>query len=254
MRYIKVVGNVDIMQLQKALEQFGLNKKQAKIYLVVLELGSATVNTIAHKSGIARSSCYDILDSLVKKGIASSFKKKTIKYFSVDDPRRIFELAKQRTGVLEKALPQLNALYASAKERPSIRFYEGIEGIKQIFEEILVDNNSELLTFGSADDLLGAMGDYHLEFVKKRIKSKMLTRIILRKTKVAQQRKKSGEHELRQVKFISKDFVHHGNITIFGNKVAFFSFVKDHVAVIIESKEIANIQRAMFEYIWTVAE
>jgi len=66
------------MQLQKALEQFGLNKKQAKVYLAVLELGSATVNIISNKSGIARSSCYDILNSLIKKGIASSFKKKPL--------------------------------------------------------------------------------------------------------------------------------------------------------------------------------
>jgi len=243
------------MHLVKALEQFGLNKKQAKIYLVVLELGSATVNSIAHKSGIARSSCYDILDSLVKKGIASSFKKKTIKYFSVDDPRRIFELAKQKAEVLEKALPQLNALYASAKERPSIRFYEGIEGIKQIFEEMLEDNNPEILTFGSADALLEAMGDYHLDFVQRRIKAKIIARTILRKTKIAEKRKELGKHQLRQVKFVSKDFNCYGNTTIFGNKVAFFSFIKDSIiAMIIESKEIANIQRAMFEYIWAVAE
>ncbi len=71
------------MRLQRALEQFGLNKKQAKIYLVVLELGLATVNIISNKSDIARSSCYDILTSLVKMGIASNFKKNTVKYFSV---------------------------------------------------------------------------------------------------------------------------------------------------------------------------
>jgi HTH-type transcriptional regulator, sugar sensing transcriptional regulator len=242
------------MQLQKALEQFGLNKKQAKLYLVVLELGSATVNVIAHKSGIARSSCYDILDSLVKKGIASSFKKKTIKCFSVDDPKRIFELAKQKVVILEKSLPQLNALYASAKERPSIRFYQGIEGMKQIFEEILKDHNPELLSFGSADDLLKTMGNYHLEFVKKRVKAKIVSRVILRKTKKAQERKELGKYELRQVKFVSKDFNCQGNAIIFGNKLAFFSFNKDHIAVIIESKEIANIQKAMFEYIWQVVE
>ena len=242
------------MHLVKALEEFGLNKKQAEIYLAVLELGSATVNVIARRSGIARSSCYDILDSLVKKGIASSFKKKTIKYFSVDDPKKIFELAKQKAEVLEKALPQLNALYSSAKERPSIRFYQSIEGMKQIFEEILKDNNPELLSFGSADDLLKTMGNYHLEFVKRRIKAKILARVILRETIKAKERKQLGIKELRNVKFISKEFDYHGNMIIFGNKIAFFSFIKDHVAVIIESKEISAIQRAMFEYIWDVAE
>ncbi len=43
-------------------------------------------------------------------------------------------------------------------------------------------------------------------------------------------------------------------MVIFGNKIAFFSLVKDYLAVLIESKEIADIQKAMFEYIWVVAE
>jgi len=120
--------------------------------------------------------------------------------------------------------------------------------------EILEDNNRELLSFGSADDLLRSMGDYHLEFVQRRIKSKMLARIILRKTKVAKKRKELGGGELRLVRFIPQEFEYHGNMVIFGNKIAFFSFIKDHIAVVIESKEIANIQKAMFEYIWEVAE
>ncbi len=242
------------MHLVKALEQFGLNKKQAKIYLAVLELGSATVNNIASKSGLARSSCYDLLDFLIRKGIVNSFSKKGVRYFSVDEPKRIFKLAQQKADVLKSVVPQLNALYASARDRPSVRFYQSVEGMKNIFKEILEDNNSELLSFGSADDLLKSMGDYHLEFVQKRIKSKILARVILRDTTVAEKRKELGKRELRQVKFISQEFKYHGNMVIFGSKIAFFSFIKDYVAVLIESKEIADIQRAMFEYIWSVCE
>lgn len=239
------------MHLVKALEQSGLNKKQAKVYLATLELGSATVNMISKKSGIARSSCYDILESLNKKGIASSFLKRNIKYFTIDDPKKIIELAKQKAEVLEKALPQLNALYGLAKERPSVRLFQSKEGMKQIFEEILEDNNKELLSFGSADDLLKTIGDYHLEFVKRRVKAKIISKVVLRDTSKARERKELGKHELRNVKFIPKEFEYHGNTIIFGNKIAFFSFIKDHIAVVIESKEIADIQKAMFEYIWS---
>jgi len=37
---------------------------------------------------------------------------------------------------------------------------------------------------------------------------------------------------------------------VFGNKIAYFSFIKDFIAVVIESKELADIQRAALEYIW----
>ena len=40
------------MDIQKALQQFGLNEKQAKVYLASLELGSTTIRRIADKAGV----------------------------------------------------------------------------------------------------------------------------------------------------------------------------------------------------------
>ena len=237
------------MDTEKALKQFGLNQKQAKIYLATLELGSAPVNKIAKKAGIARSSAYDILEELVKIGIASQMIKKKVLYFSVEDPKKIVNLAKQKAEALESVLPQLNAVYGLAKQRPQVRFFQGTEAMKQIFEEILEDKK-EMLGFGTADDLLRAMGDYHLKFVERRIKKNISVRVLLRKSDKAEQRQESGVKELRTVKVIPDKFKYHGTVLVFGNKIAYFSFIKEYVSVVIESKELADIQRAMFEYMW----
>lgn len=43
------------MDIIASLRQFGLNEKQAKVYLACLELGSASVQKIAKKAGVERT-------------------------------------------------------------------------------------------------------------------------------------------------------------------------------------------------------
>jgi hypothetical protein len=134
-----------------------------------------------------------------------------------------------------------------------VRFFQRKSGIQLILEEVLEDNR-DYLVFSSADDLFAALDDYYPNFIKRRIKQKLPARVILKDTPQAHQRQKLGPQELRQVKIIPKDFDYHGASIIFGNKVAFLSFVKDYIAVVIDSQELADIQRAMFENIWNLVD
>ena len=58
--------------LVKILTEIGLNEKQAKVYLAVLELGGSKVTEIAALSKVHRVTVYDILKSLMEKGLVSS--------------------------------------------------------------------------------------------------------------------------------------------------------------------------------------
>lgn len=241
------------MNLERALQQFGLTEKQARVYLATLELGSAPVNWIAKKASIPRPTCYDILDSLKMSGIASSFVKKKTRYYSVEEPKKIIQLAQQRADALKEVLPQLEARYGLAREQPKVRFFQGQEGMKQIFEEILTDGR-EYLSFSSSDDLFRTFEDYHLAFVLRRVRERIPARVILRDSPLARERQRLGPRELRTVKLIPREFDYHGMVAVFGDKIAMFSFVKEYIAVVIESQELAAIQRAMFEFIWQKAE
>ena len=159
------------MKLQNILEQFGLTEKQAKVYLATLELGSGTVNQIADKSNVARPTCYDVLESLKSKGIASTFIKTKTRYFSVEEPDKIVKLAENRAENLKSALPELEAIYGMARNRPKVRFYQGKDGMKQILQEIINDKK-DILSISSADDLLEILGDYWPDFIKKRFYEK----------------------------------------------------------------------------------
>src|SRR3989338_11711458 len=138
--------------LERTLIDYGLRPKQAKVYLATLQVGSGPILKIAQQAGLARSTTEIVLNTLLDKGLVSSFKKKRVKYFSADDPHTIIGTMKEKTTIMERALPKFMAVYGSSKTRPSVRFYEGKAGIKIILEEIL-NEAKNLMSIGSPDDL-----------------------------------------------------------------------------------------------------
>lgn len=246
-----VVGFADKipMNLEKALETYGLTEKQAKIYLACLELGSSSVPKIAQKSGISRSTCYEILDILGRHGFVSKFQRKKIINYSAESPRLLIKLAQSKASILEEALPQFDAIYGEARVRPTVRFYEGKEGMKLILEEIL-EKAKELLAFSSADDLFKTLETEYPEFVKRRIKLKIPAKVVLRQSPKALERARLGPRELREVRFIINPSEYHGTQFIWGRKVAMFAYTPDIVALVIESEALSVMQKTMFEIIW----
>ena len=240
------------MNLRNTLKQFGLTEKQAKVYLACLELGSAPVQKVSQKAGLARSTTYEVLEHLQHKGFVSTFRQKKSQHFSAEEPERVLNIAKRNVTLLEEALPELRAIYGEAWIRPTVRFYQGIDGMKIVLEEILAEAK-ELQAFGSADDLFRTLPDFH-KFVEKRKKKKIPVRVILRDSEKARERQQSGQKDLRVVRLISDQYQFHGLIYVWNNKIAQLSFQKDLVALVIESEVLADTQRAMFESLWDSVE
>ena len=55
------------MEIQDVLKSIGLDDKEARVYMALLELGTATVHPIANKAEIKRPTTYLILEQLLKK-------------------------------------------------------------------------------------------------------------------------------------------------------------------------------------------
>lgn len=237
------------MQIRKVLEQYGLKERHAKIYLACLELGSASIQMISNTSGFARSTCEAVLKSLQQKGFVTSFKKKKTRYYSPEEPKRIVSLAKEKVELLENALPQFGAMYFKGNILPSVRLYEGESGIRIVLKEI-IDEAKELVSLGSIDDIYSALGDYFPKFTSERIKKSISLKVILKDTPKARERQKLGPKELREVRIIPDSYKLSSVTFVWNNKVAMCSLKEGTIALVIESNELASIQRAMFQLIW----
>ena len=241
------------MTLENVLTEYGLKEKHAKVYLACLELGSGSVLKISQKASLPRSTTEVILNALRERGFVSSFKKKTARYFSTEDPKKIIASAKAKTELLEKALPEFRKLYARSNVIPTVRLYHGKEGMKDILNEILEDARSgakELLSFGSAEHLFDLLGKDFYRFVAARVKTGMIARVILKESEKAWERVRTASKESRQVRLISPDYVHTGIIFVWGTKIAMFSLDTELSVLLLESSELSKTMKMQIDALW----
>ncbi|MDO8594666.1 MAG: helix-turn-helix domain-containing protein [bacterium] len=237
------------MQIKTVLKQLGLNDRHATIYLACLELGSAPIQKIALRSGFARSTCESVLQSLQEKGFITGFRKKNTRYFSPEEPKTVLAHAEEKVKALKDALPQFSARYFTGDVLPTARLYQGEAGVKNVMQEVLAEAR-ELIGFGSVDDIYEALGDYFPKWTAQRIKQSIPIKLIMRDTPFARERQKLGPKQLREVRLMPESYECSSITFIWNSKIAMFSLKEGMIALVVESNELANIQRAMFLLSW----
>ena len=239
------------------LEQLGLSEEESKVYMAVLELGGSYVSAIAKKAKVHRVSCYHTLDNLVRKGIISSFTKDKMKYFAVESPKILVNQMEERFHKAEKLLPELLSITNAMAYKPKIQYYEGLNGIKNIFEDTLTAEG-EVLGYTNLAELPEVvtkeyLTDYAQRKIQRGIKTRMLSPIsdhALSYTKKYYPKK--FDKNLVEIFFINpKEFMFDYEINIYGNKVSIVSLNPDELmGMIIESPLYAKTQRAIFNLAW----
>jgi sugar-specific transcriptional regulator TrmB len=59
------------MDLIQSLKNLGLNEKEAKVYVALLQCPGATAYLIARHSGLKRPTTYVVLEDLIDKGVVT---------------------------------------------------------------------------------------------------------------------------------------------------------------------------------------
>jgi len=249
---------------KKVLEELGLSEREAKVYLSSLELGPSPVQKIASKAGINRTTAYFNLESLLKRGLVSTIKKGVKDYFIAESPEQLeLLLSKQEQDMrakkeaLSEIIPELKNLFSYAGERPVVRFYEGVEGLKAIQEDYLRSSKKKDIVYGfiSLDYLFDIFPSQEKDYTSRRIQKGITSKIIYTR-KAGPLTGATKKEVLREARFIPMDkFPFTCGINIYGkNKMAIVSYTGKLVGVIIESSEIAKTFKAIFDLSWEAAE
>lgn len=242
------------MSLLPQLQQVGLNQKEAKVYLATLELGEASVQEIAKKSGVKRTSIYNLIDDLIKREIIHVVIKKKKKKFVATEPTALKEMITQRKKALEEVLPDLKMLSGATKLKPRVRFYEGVEGVKAALNDNLIDRKPIKGFTGVAKgyEILGAYGD---EYIAKRVRAGISIKVIAPDDAGGKVFKRKDRVSRRTTRLIpKKKFPFEIEINIYGNKTSFMSYSKKRpMGVIIESPEITKTMNSVFDFAWEYA-
>ena len=242
--------------LTNNLQQFGLSKDEAKVFIATLELGGGYASTIAKKARVARVNCYHLLEKLTKKSLIVPVQRGKVQFFMPEPPQVFLNQQEQRFNRAKELLPELLSITNTHPFKPKIRAFEGLDGIKEIFNQTL-KAESEILGYTNLEKLQKLLPDYLPEYVKKSLENKVKKRLISPKTDAATTHTKkyypkNYPRELLEIFFVKpKQFPFENHISIYDNSVAIISLnPEEQIGVLIEATSHAKTQRTIFNLAW----
>ncbi len=249
-------------ELIRELGHFGLSEKEASVYLASLELGPSPVQDISHKAKVNRATTYVMIESLMGRGLMSSFVRGKKRFYAAESPDRLRAVLRMQRKELEQKetefegmFPMLAALYNAEGAKPQIRYLEGPEGVKTV-REMFMKLEGEILQLLPFDPSLhiDELEPGREEHLRSLVSQSVSYRALL-VTDPANIDKIPTWPNL-EARIVSRHLFPnmHAEITVRGNTVCMYSQKSAILAIVVTSQEIADGYRTLFELAWKASE
>ncbi|HSX40516.1 MAG TPA: hypothetical protein VLF68_02785, partial [Candidatus Saccharimonadales bacterium] len=220
-------------------------------YLSALELGETLQAPLAKKAKIKRTTLRELLPDLFKRGILQQKVNGKRKYLIARDPRELIAELEEKTKRAKEVLPQFLALQKVITNKPEVRFFEGIEGLKQIYQ-LTLDVGLTMYCFVNAEQMYPEFRTWVAQYY---IPEKLRRKIWIYNIMTSGEETKSlmPEHGFRENKYISKEqYPFDMEIVVFGDYVTFHHFRQsdEPSAILIKSKAAAETMLSIHQLIW----
>ena len=240
------------------LRKAGLTESQAKGYLALVEHGALTPTQLANATDETRSNSYAIADKLVTLGLATKKDDSKKAIYSASHPSALETLAEKRRKLLVRneqevkhgISPLIDLFYAST-ETPGTRVLQGIDGIKEVYKDVIKAQQDIYLLRTPAD-----LPDLGLDFItshrEQRAKLNIATYALTPDTKEGQANQRSGEDErllFHRTFLPARSYTAPVEMQIYGSKVALITYGDTQMAIIIDSPPVAEAMRQVFQLV-----
>lgn len=245
------------------LQQVGLNKSEVKVYLTLLELGSSTTGPIMHKAKVSSSKIYGILARLIEKGLVSFIVKGKTKHYQASKPESLKEYINEKMRELKTKeqqildlIPHLKLKQKLSENKQEAQVYLGWKGIMNAFDFVLenLKKGDDYIAFSQPkfEEESKGVKLFFTKYQQKREELRLNVKLI------ADNSQKKIFNSLPYTKFKNFEARYVENcppgIIIFNDYILVTAFEIAPVAVIIQSKQIADSYRKYFYDSWKVAE
>jgi len=242
--------------LAEELRQLGFGDRKAALYLAVLARGRGTAAELATAAKIRRTTAYGLLEELTAERLVSVTFIENKRYFVAEPPETLRQRVADQVAAADRLMPGLKELFGRTDSRPRVRYFEGVEGLRYVHEELLKVKSREYFYFGSMAGFVDALGIVYMEaFVRRRISRRIWSHAIrIRSQEVDSPLLVPGDENYRKVRYLSRSLPDSmANLTLFDGKIAICSTSHENYAMIIESRETYTILKLVWDCMWEVA-
>ena len=250
------------------LQEYGLDDKEIKVYITLVEKGELNAYTLAKITGIHRSTTYAILDRLLVKGFISEIQKDGKTFYSAIEISKIASKIKEKESLLLSLIPEFEKIKEEGISR--VRVFESKESQKQfsfnLFNQINSGNIKEfyLLSGGPSKEVNPEKKD------EEDLTSKLFMERLIKELKKQKSSKKVEYKGIWNEKFKGSDLLKLfsglgedkflkeiptlATLVIYGEYIAYLFTINGNPQVIeIQNRLIAEENRAYFLYLWKIA-
>jgi len=237
----------------KLLTDIGLNKTQAKAYIALVKQGSLTPPALAKLINETRTNAYTVLDKLTELGLAKKSERDKKLVYKVENPVALEKLvtanrheALEREKKIKNAMPTLLNYFYTYSEQPGVRFFQGKEGIEDIYKDQLHTGKTIRVIRSWKDRDFFGKGVYSI-WRKRPARHGIPTIMLSPDVPDA-----NNDPELDKKLLFSRTWMNKNDYTapvewdIYGDKVSIISFGEEAIGMIIESPQIAESMRQLF--------
>ena len=238
---------------KKILMQTNLTASQAEILEYLYHNKEAKASEIAKEIKRSRTIVYKEMEVLAKMSmVIKKEKPNQIAVFSAGHPSLLKKLLHEREmqlkedqRLLDNFLPDIISNYNLTNNRPGIKFFEGVEGLRSIYEEILENKKDFYLIRTAYEPIYNENIAPIVEtFIEKRVKMGIKVTAIIPSD--INNPKKDMLWLMKRFNVNKKMYSAPVEIDIFSDKIAILSFGEELVGIIIESKQIAQSLKQIF--------
>lgn len=246
--------------LKNLLSGLNFSEKESLVYLALLEIGSSKAQEIAKKTGLNRTTVYDIFEVLMQKGLVSKFKKGSATFFNALEPKHLLtyldrekeeqakKIEKQKQKVSE-LLPQLISLQNIFTNKPKVQFFEGEKGMREAYEDTITSTEI-ILAYANVQTMHEGLPTFFPEYYARRAEKGIFIKAIIPRNELSIERATKNQAEMRDTRFLpDEEMTFSPEVNIYNNKILIASW-KEKMAIIIESKELADLQKLTFNLLW----
>ena len=249
--------------IETILQNLGIPENSIRIYARLLECGYSNARQLAENLNLPRPTVYDNLKLLINNGLVTEKEEDNKKLFGIDDTRNLQNLARTKIEKLKISeqqiidiLPSLNGKTKTLQ--PKIKFYSGVDGIKQVLRDLLWYENIETLTMWPISEMVEILGKEYLEDLnRRRIKQNISIKGIWPRDKKVDFKDHPflgiNKGHLRQLRLAPKNMTWNMSYWLYADKVAFISSSVENFGFVIHSRDFSELVRAQFEQIWKLS-
>lgn len=243
----------------KTLEEIGLTKIEAEVYLALLKLGTTTAWPLIKKTELHKSTIYNTLERLIEKGLVSFIIKNNTRYYEANEPLILMaKLEEQENKLtktkadLKKLIPELQKIKKIAPKQAATLFI-GKSGLKAAYE-ILLKERKKIYAYVTAGKFQHYMPIYYQQFQNKR--AKLGIKLILLASEAARKKREKilKTLPLTETRYVQIFHEISTNLILCNDKVVFVVWSDQPIILFIQSKEIAKNQLIYFEHLWKTAK